>query len=121
MWTGTLRANYDNKFEQFEHYAEMYGIHTRLGFKTIREAWNANPEIQVSANPNDLKITAIRFGTATLKPIEGTIEAPDGHEPSVEALEATQVGDEFWPKGLQPNDFAKARDFYYGLIEAEIL
>lgn len=118
MWKGNLRDNYSDNLEQFEAYCETYGIHTRLGFETPREAWNANPKIQVSTDPRDLKIIEMRFGTATLKPIEGTIMGPDGTEPSIESLEATQVGDEFWPKGLQPNDFAQARDFYYDRILA---
>lgn len=43
------------------------------------------------------------------------IETRDGSQNSIEALEATPVGDEFWPKGLQPNDFATLRDAYYDL------
>jgi hypothetical protein len=41
------------------------------------------------------------------------IEIDGGEQFSIEALEATPVGDEYWPLGLQPNDFLALRDFYY--------
>jgi hypothetical protein len=47
-----LQDNYDN-FSQWRAYAEMYGLHTRLGFKTVRGAWRANPVIQGSVEPMD--------------------------------------------------------------------
>lgn len=121
MWEGTLRDSYHNRFEMFESYSDLHGIAQRLGFESNKEAWNANPKIQVSSDPRDFKITEIQFGSATLRPISGTIEGPDGTEHSVESLEATQIGDEFWPKGLQPNDFAQAREFYYDRIPTESL
>jgi hypothetical protein len=116
MWTDRLRNNYGS-YESFEYYDEAYSLAARLGFSSAREAWNANPLIQGDVRPERYKIVEIQMGTACLKPIKGTIKGPDGTESSVESLEATQVGDEFWPKGLQPNDFRKAAEFYYKILE----
>lgn len=55
-WQCKLQKNYDNSFEQFEGYNETYGIATRLGFKSAQEAWDANPTIQGSTNPSDLRV-----------------------------------------------------------------
>ena len=52
---GLLRAEYEN-FSEFEHYSEMYGLAPRLGFKTARQAWDANPVIQSSVEPSDYRI-----------------------------------------------------------------
>ncbi len=48
-----LRDSYQN-FEEFKAFAEMYGIHTRLGYKTPETAWRANPLVQSSVEPRDL-------------------------------------------------------------------
>jgi len=56
MWQARLRDNYDNNFEQWKAYATTYGLHTRLGFDSPKEAWSANPIIQGSVNPADFKI-----------------------------------------------------------------
>ncbi len=50
-----LRTQYDN-YEEFAAYSEMYGIAYRLGFRNEAEAWAANPVIQVSVNPGDLRV-----------------------------------------------------------------
>lgn len=51
----SLRKNYDNSFEQFQSYDLMFNISTRLGYKSTETAWKANPTIQVSVNPSDLR------------------------------------------------------------------
>ncbi len=56
MYRCRLRDNYDNDFEKFDAYAEMYGLHTRLGFETTEEAWEANPMIQGSVIPEDFRV-----------------------------------------------------------------
>ncbi len=56
MWQARLRDNYDNNFEQWQAYAEIYGLCERLGFDSPEEAWEANPVIQGSVNPADFKI-----------------------------------------------------------------
>ena len=49
-----LRENYRD-LEEFVSYAETYGLHTRLGYKTPQAAWKANPMIQGSVDPNDFR------------------------------------------------------------------
>jgi hypothetical protein len=49
-----LQNNYAGLAE-FERYAETYGLHSRLGFKTPRAAWDANPTIQGSVEPSDFR------------------------------------------------------------------
>ena len=51
---GRLQANYDS-FEEFVSYAETYGLHTRLGYKTIAGCWRSNPMIQFSVEPSDFR------------------------------------------------------------------
>lgn len=55
-WQQKLRKNYDNDFEQFKSYCEIYNIHMRLGFDSPEKAWETNPTIQGSSNPSDLKV-----------------------------------------------------------------
>lgn len=56
--TGTrerLQARYQT-LESFRNWADTYGIHTRLGYKTIEGCWRANPLIESSVNPSDLRV-----------------------------------------------------------------
>lgn len=53
-WQAQLHENYGS-FEEFEAYSETYGLHTRLGFNTPREAWDANPKVEGSVNPGDYR------------------------------------------------------------------
>lgn len=53
-WRNRLRKNYAN-FEEFEMYSEIYGISRRLGYKSAKTAWRANPMIEGSVNPDDLR------------------------------------------------------------------
>jgi hypothetical protein len=50
-----LRENYAN-YQEFVGYCEIFAIHTRLGFKSMKRTWQTNPTIQLSVNPNDLKV-----------------------------------------------------------------
>ncbi len=54
MWKAKLQSNYKDLAE-FKAYAEIYGLHTRLGYNTPEEAWEANPLTQGSTNPIDYK------------------------------------------------------------------
>jgi hypothetical protein len=47
-----LQDNY-NSYEEWKAYADMYGLHHKLGFTSIRKCWDANPEIQGSVHPED--------------------------------------------------------------------
>lgn len=51
----SLRKNYDNDFEQFQGYCETHNIAGRLGYKSPETAWKANPTIQISVIPSDLR------------------------------------------------------------------
>lgn len=49
-----LRKLYDS-FAEFESFATMYGLHTRLGYDTPEKAWKANPTIEYSVDPTDYR------------------------------------------------------------------
>lgn len=51
-WQGKLRKEYFD-FEEFERYSTMYGLHTRLGYKSPATAWRANPTVMGSVIPSD--------------------------------------------------------------------
>lgn len=53
-WQDKLQSQYAS-FEEFESYAETYGLHIRLGYKSIRRCWDANPTVQGSAEPSDYR------------------------------------------------------------------
>jgi hypothetical protein len=57
-WTCKLQANYENNFEQFAAYDEIYGIAQRLGFETTEDAWFENPQIRGSTLPSDLEVVS---------------------------------------------------------------
>lgn len=41
--------------EEFRNYSRMYGIAKRLGFRSAISAWRANPLIEGSVEPSDLR------------------------------------------------------------------
>ena len=53
-WQSPLLDNYAD-FAEFERYAETYGLHRRLGYRSPRAAWNANPTVQGSVEPSDFR------------------------------------------------------------------
>lgn len=53
-WQCRLQDNYEGNYEEFEAYSNMYGIAKRLGFRSNKKAWEANPIIQGSVEPSDL-------------------------------------------------------------------
>ena len=55
-WQGSLQENYDNNFEQFQSYDEVYNLAQRLGFNSAEEAWAANPMIQGGTDPADFSV-----------------------------------------------------------------
>ena|GEM_PF-3470685 len=60
-WQCRLRENYDGRFDVFQAYDETYGIAHRLGFESAQVAWEANPLIQGSVIPEDLRV--VRSGS----------------------------------------------------------
>ena len=51
---GKLRENYSS-YEEFKGFSMIYNLHKRLGYKSPKSAWEHNPHIQWSVNPNDFK------------------------------------------------------------------
>ena len=54
-WQAKLQDNYDNSFDQFKNYCEVYNIHKRLGYVSPRTTWKKNPTIQGGTNPSDFR------------------------------------------------------------------
>ena len=53
-WRSRLQKVYSS-FEDFQGFCLFYSLHKRLGFNSVREAWEANPMIEGSANPSDYR------------------------------------------------------------------
>ena len=51
-WQSRLHDCYED-YDTWEAYAESYGLHTRLGYKSPKSAWAANPMVQGSVDPKD--------------------------------------------------------------------
>jgi hypothetical protein len=83
-WQDKLRKVYDS-FEEFEDYCKTYNIHKRLGYKTPEDAWEANPTIQGSIEPSDLRKVK---SECTMKP-----GAPK--QPGMKTLKEKQSGSEW--------------------------
>lgn len=54
MWKDKLQNVYQD-FDEFSAYSETYGLHERLGYETPMEAWEDNPKVQGSCNPDDFR------------------------------------------------------------------
>ena len=54
-WSGKLQSQYKD-LEEFEAYDETYGLSKRLGYDSAEAAWNANPTVQGSTDPEDYKV-----------------------------------------------------------------
>lgn len=54
-WQCKLQENY-NSFAGFKEFCRTYNIHKRLGYKTMKAAWESNPTIQGSTEPSDLSV-----------------------------------------------------------------
>jgi len=52
-WRAKLQHVYAN-YQEFCSYDSTYGIASRLGFSSCKVAWQANPIIHGSVNPEDL-------------------------------------------------------------------
>ena len=53
-WQARLHEVYDS-FEEFARITVVHNIHVRLGFKNLRRCWLANPIVQGSVIPSDLR------------------------------------------------------------------
>lgn len=54
-WQCKLQDNYAD-FREFKEYCRTYNIHGRLGFRSMKSAWESNPTIQGSVIPSDLRV-----------------------------------------------------------------
>lgn len=80
-WQQSLRKNYNNNLAQFKAYCDTYQIHSRLGYSTPEEAWEANPVIQGSTNPGDLRVVKEETAVMFRKFKDGEIIALFPYEP----------------------------------------
>ena len=55
LWTARVQKNYASLAE-CRYYNRVYGIAKRLGFRSAKALWEANPVIGGSSNPIDLCI-----------------------------------------------------------------
>lgn len=53
-WRNRLRKNYAS-FNEFATMNEIYGLATRLGYKSAETAWRYNPVVEGSVNPSDFR------------------------------------------------------------------
>ena len=67
-WQDHLQKGYDS-LEEFKGYCENYNLHTRLGFDTPEEAWEANPVVEGSVNPSDFRVVPNSFDLNPMKTI----------------------------------------------------
>ncbi len=51
-WQGKLQEAYEN-YQEFVIYAKTYGVHTRIGFRSMKRCWAENPTVQGSVIPSD--------------------------------------------------------------------
>jgi ribosomal protein L6P/L9E len=52
-WQMRLKMVYVGNYDEWVQYAELYGLHIKLGYDTPHDAWLANPMVQGSVNPSD--------------------------------------------------------------------
>lgn len=54
-WQGHLQENWQS-LEELESAEINYGVVSRLGFNSVKQAWAINPTIRVSVIPRDLEV-----------------------------------------------------------------
>lgn len=59
-WQGKLQDQYDS-FDEFVHWSQTYGLHTRLGYANAEAAWINNPTVQGSTNPSDYRVVKVLY------------------------------------------------------------
>ena len=57
-WQSTVQKVYED-IEILRPYCDGYGIDKRLGYSSPEELWKANPTIQGSTNPDDLRVVYV--------------------------------------------------------------
>jgi hypothetical protein len=65
-WQDKLQNTYAN-FNEFKQYCSIYGVHKRLGYISMKKAWESNPTIQGSTEPSDLSVVYFHVLKKTTK------------------------------------------------------
>lgn len=73
MWTANLQDSYANR-QEWTRYSMMYGLAKRLGFRSAKKAWEANPLIQGSTNPADFRVVPQIHELNTRRPGHGVMD-----------------------------------------------
>jgi hypothetical protein len=110
-WRGRLQDTYED-YDEFAAYAEIYSLHTRLGYKTPQAAWDANPVVQGSVNPADYKkvkeslmldesllstgAVSAALGDHRMLSSGAFVLTPDGNAYSYSTLIGSYVGSKYW-------------------------
>ena len=68
-WQDYLKSVYSSK-EEFLAYNDIYGIAKRFGYNDAEACWNANPLVEGSTDPSDLRVSVKRNSKTSL--IKGT-------------------------------------------------
>jgi hypothetical protein len=53
-WRTRLQNNYDD-FDEWEHWSDIYGLASRIGYGTASAAWACNPIVEGSVNVSDFR------------------------------------------------------------------
>ena len=71
-WQAKLRKSYGS-FSEFEAYDKAYGLAQRLGFANAVEAWELNPTIQGSTNPEDFRLAHRLQAVNVVEVVDGKV------------------------------------------------
>lgn len=59
-WRNNLQNIYRD-FREFKSCCDIYGLHERLGYRNPKEAWDANPVIEGTVDPQDYRNVTTGF------------------------------------------------------------
>ena len=86
-WKGRLQKQYAN-FEEFAEFDAIYNLAKRLGYDSAEEAWEANPIISGSVNPEDYRrvreskqLKESKNKKAKTRPVDNPYEIYKGYGP----------------------------------------
>jgi hypothetical protein len=58
-WQGKIKDVYAS-LEEYEHYCHTYNLHTKIGYRTPYDAWEANPTVRGSMSPSDYQKVEVK-------------------------------------------------------------
>jgi len=83
-WQDKLQNVYTN-LDEFRSFCEVFALYKRLGFYSAKDAWEANPTIQGSTNPDDFRVVkpipTYQFFTETYEGIKTILETKQCKKP----------------------------------------